>query len=63
MAASMGIWLSIMQVHGHFDMICIPLFFLFSFSSPCRRWGYHDINETKEQVQKMREANIPLEGG
>ncbi|KIM86518.1 glycoside hydrolase family 31 protein [Piloderma croceum F 1598] len=25
------------------------------------RWGYHDINETKEQVQKMREADIPLE--
>jgi hypothetical protein len=26
-------------------------------------WGYHDINETKEQGQKMREADIPLEGG
>ncbi|KAF8884147.1 glycosyl hydrolases family 31-domain-containing protein [Infundibulicybe gibba] len=25
------------------------------------RWGYHDINDTREQVEKMREANIPLE--
>ncbi|KAJ3552717.1 hypothetical protein NM688_g4009 [Phlebia brevispora] len=25
------------------------------------RWGYSDINETKEQVTNMREADIPLE--
>ncbi|KAI9062310.1 glycoside hydrolase family 31 protein [Trametes sanguinea] len=25
------------------------------------RWGYRDVNDTKEQVTKMREANIPLE--
>ncbi|KZS93448.1 hypothetical protein SISNIDRAFT_507539 [Sistotremastrum niveocremeum HHB9708] len=25
------------------------------------RWGYSTVNETKEQVTKMREANIPLE--
>ncbi|KAF8174420.1 galactose mutarotase-like domain-containing protein, partial [Pholiota molesta] len=25
------------------------------------RWGYQDIAETREQVTKMREANIPLE--
>ncbi|KAG8862460.1 hypothetical protein FRB96_001531 [Tulasnella sp. 330] len=25
------------------------------------RWGYANISETKEQVTKMREANIPLE--
>ncbi|KAJ2982678.1 hypothetical protein NUW54_g10719 [Trametes sanguinea] len=25
------------------------------------RWGYRDANETREQVTKMREANIPLE--
>ncbi|OSD05551.1 glycoside hydrolase family 31 protein [Trametes coccinea BRFM310] len=25
------------------------------------RWGYRDVNETREQVTKMREANIPLE--
>ncbi|KAL0579089.1 hypothetical protein V5O48_002931 [Marasmius crinis-equi] len=25
------------------------------------RWGYHDVNETREQVQNMRNANIPLE--
>ncbi|KAI0762328.1 glycosyl hydrolases family 31-domain-containing protein [Fomes fomentarius] len=25
------------------------------------RWGYRNINETREQVTKMREANIPLE--
>lgn len=26
------------------------------------RWGYKSVNDTKEQVTKMREANIPLEG-
>ena len=26
------------------------------------RWGYKDVNDTKEQVTKMREAGIPLEG-
>ncbi|OCH87274.1 hypothetical protein OBBRIDRAFT_837500 [Obba rivulosa] len=25
------------------------------------RWGYHDINETREQVENMRAAGIPLE--
>ncbi|KAH7100202.1 glycosyl hydrolases family 31-domain-containing protein [Auriculariales sp. MPI-PUGE-AT-0066] len=25
------------------------------------RWGYSSVNETREQVVKMREANIPLE--
>ncbi|KAI0816891.1 glycosyl hydrolases family 31-domain-containing protein [Trametes gibbosa] len=25
------------------------------------RWGYHDVNETREQVTQMRAANIPLE--
>ncbi|CAA7262383.1 unnamed protein product [Cyclocybe aegerita] len=25
------------------------------------RWGYKDLNETREQVIRMREANIPLE--
>ena len=25
------------------------------------RWGYRDVNDTREQVVKMREANIPLE--
>ncbi|KAI0757718.1 glycosyl hydrolases family 31-domain-containing protein [Daedaleopsis nitida] len=25
------------------------------------RWGYRDVNETREQVAKMREADIPLE--
>ncbi|KIP03540.1 glycoside hydrolase family 31 protein [Phlebiopsis gigantea 11061_1 CR5-6] len=25
------------------------------------RWGYMSVNETKEQVTKMKEANIPLE--
>ncbi|KAL7286001.1 hypothetical protein ACG7TL_001117 [Trametes sanguinea] len=25
------------------------------------RWGYADVNETRQQVAKMREANIPLE--
>ena len=26
------------------------------------RWGYKDVNDTKEQVAKMKEAGIPLEG-
>lgn len=26
------------------------------------RWGYTNIDETKKQVTRMREANIPLEG-
>jgi alpha-glucosidase len=26
------------------------------------RWGYTDINETREQVENMRAAGIPLEG-
>ncbi|KAI0329127.1 hypothetical protein GY45DRAFT_1325358 [Cubamyces sp. BRFM 1775] len=25
------------------------------------RWGYRDVNDTRDQVLKMREANIPLE--
>ena len=25
------------------------------------RWGYKDVNDTKEQVIRMREAGIPLE--
>ncbi|KAI9062325.1 glycoside hydrolase family 31 protein [Trametes sanguinea] len=25
------------------------------------RWGYSDVNETREQVAKMREAGVPLE--
>ncbi|KAJ8082762.1 hypothetical protein PM082_008618 [Marasmius tenuissimus] len=25
------------------------------------RWGYHNVNETREQVENMRKANIPLE--
>lgn len=25
------------------------------------RWGYANVSETREQVAKMREANIPLE--
>lgn len=38
--------------------------FAFTADAPerqCGRWGYRDINETKLQVQNMREANIPLE--
>lgn len=25
------------------------------------RWGYHTVNDTRAAVQKMRDANIPLE--
>ncbi|OCH87271.1 hypothetical protein OBBRIDRAFT_736445 [Obba rivulosa] len=32
-----------------------------SFGFHLCRWGYHDINETKEQVENMRAAGIPLE--
>jgi len=28
----------------------------------CSRWGYQNLNETRDQVTKMKEANIPLEG-
>ena len=27
-----------------------------------RRWGYENVDKTREQVRNMREANIPLEG-
>jgi alpha-glucosidase len=26
------------------------------------RWGYSNVSETRDQVLRMREANIPLEG-
>jgi hypothetical protein len=56
--------------HGHLvftyagkwiSSIVLSVHFLCHIEPECR-WGYHDINETKEQVQKMREADIPLEG-
>ena len=54
--------------HGHLDSICAgdSNFVQFAILSdhsrvPCR-WGYANINETRLQVQKMRDANIPLEG-
>lgn len=34
----------------------------FGFGFHLCRWGYKDVNETRDQVTKMREANIPLEG-
>lgn len=34
----------------------------FGFGFHLCRWGYSDVNETALQVEKMREANIPLEG-
>ena len=34
---------------------------LWGFGFHLCRWGYKTVNETKEQVQKMREAGIPLE--
>ncbi|KAI0933026.1 hypothetical protein AcW1_000034 [Taiwanofungus camphoratus] len=33
----------------------------FGFGFHLCRWGYENINETKEQVTRMREADIPLE--
>ncbi|KAI0808988.1 glycosyl hydrolases family 31-domain-containing protein [Irpex lacteus] len=33
----------------------------FGFGFHLCRWGYKDVNETRDQVTKMREANIPLE--
>ena len=35
---------------------------LWGFGFQLCRWGYMTVNETKEQVTKMKEANIPLEG-
>lgn len=34
----------------------------FGFGFHLCRWGYANISETREQVAKMRQANIPLEG-
>lgn len=34
----------------------------FGFGFHLCRWGYLNLNDTKDQVVKMREANIPLEG-
>ncbi|EJF58514.1 hypothetical protein DICSQDRAFT_172868 [Dichomitus squalens LYAD-421 SS1] len=31
------------------------------FGFQLSRWGYSDVNDTRDQVVKMREANIPLE--
>jgi alpha-glucosidase len=36
--------------------------FLLLDISDFARWGYHDINDTRQQVISMRNANIPLEG-
>ncbi|KAI0089781.1 glycosyl hydrolases family 31-domain-containing protein [Irpex rosettiformis] len=33
----------------------------FGFGFHLCRWGYMDVNDTRDQVAKMREANIPLE--
>lgn len=35
---------------------------IFGFGFHLCRWGYSNVSETKEQVQRMREADIPLEG-
>lgn len=35
---------------------------LFGLGFHLCRWGYANVSETKEQVTRMREANIPLEG-
>ena len=34
----------------------------FGFGFHLCRWGYKDLNDTRDQVSRMREANIPLEG-
>ena len=31
------------------------------FGFQLSRWGYSDVNDTRDQVVQMREANIPLE--
>lgn len=38
----------------------LTIFFPLTYSNV--RWGYKNVSETKEQVTRMREANIPLEG-
>jgi alpha-glucosidase len=50
-------------IEQYSDLIGKPLWQpAWGFGFQLCRWGYKDINETREQVMKMRAANIPLEG-
>ncbi|KAJ7578612.1 glycosyl hydrolases family 31-domain-containing protein [Mycena floridula] len=52
--------LSVVEQYG--QLIGLPTWQpVWGFGFQLCRWGYHDINETRLQVEKMREANIPLE--
>ncbi|KAI0791893.1 glycosyl hydrolases family 31-domain-containing protein [Abortiporus biennis] len=51
---------SVIQQYG--ELVGFPTWQpAFGFGFHLCRWGYTTVNETKEQVTKMREANIPLE--
>lgn len=52
---------AVIQQYG--ELIGLPTWQpAFGFGFHLCRWGYLTVNETKEQVVRMREANIPLEG-
>ncbi|KAF9457114.1 glycosyl hydrolases family 31-domain-containing protein [Collybia nuda] len=51
---------SVIEQYG--DLIGLPTWQpAWGFGFQLCRWGYHDINDTRQQVTSMREANIPLE--
>ena len=41
--------------------VIVPSAPYWAFGFQLCRWGYKNIEETREQVQRMREAGIPLE--
>ncbi|KAK7031219.1 hypothetical protein VNI00_013635 [Paramarasmius palmivorus] len=49
-------------VEQYGEMIGLPTWQpMWGFGFHLCRWGYHTLNETREQVQNMRAAGIPLE--
>ncbi|KAK7054983.1 hypothetical protein VNI00_003446 [Paramarasmius palmivorus] len=49
-------------VEQYGEMIGLPTWQpLWGFGFHLCRWGYHNVNETREQVQNMRAAGVPLE--
>jgi alpha-glucosidase len=50
-------------IEQYSDLIGKPLWQpAWAFGFQLCRWGYDSVDETWEQVKKMRETNIPLEG-
>ncbi|PFH48160.1 glycoside hydrolase family 31 protein [Amanita thiersii Skay4041] len=51
---------SVVEQYGRF--IGLPTWQpIWGFGFQLCRWGYHNVDDTREQVRRMREANIPLE--